>query len=253
MGKVHGIRVAHIGSGLRSFRLGHPFPEEITRLVTFWMSDLYFCPGEWAVRNLRSFKGTKIDTKFNTLLDSLELAQTSRLATVPLPTKPYCIVTLHRFENVYRKEVFIRNLDLIEIIAKHMRVVFILHPLTQKKLLQFNLFDRLSSNSNIELHKRYDYFRFVKIIIGSEFLVSDGGSNQEECFYLGKPCLLLRKATERQEGLGRTTVISHYDATTVEHFLSNYKNLIQSPLVGTLSPSEIIIEHCLKADGARTK
>ena len=33
-------------------------------------------------------------------------------------------------------------------------------------------------------------------------MITDGGSNQEELSYLGKPTLLMRRATERQEGLG---------------------------------------------------
>ena len=70
-----------------------------------------------------------------------------------------------------------------------------------KSLQKHNMMQRLKKNKNIELHPRYDYFDFIKLLGKAEFLATDGGSNQEECSYLGKPCLLLRHYTERQEGL----------------------------------------------------
>ena len=39
MGKIAGLKVGHIESGLRSFNLFHPFTEEITRILTFRLSD----------------------------------------------------------------------------------------------------------------------------------------------------------------------------------------------------------------------
>ena len=54
MGRVAGLTVGHVESGLRSFRLFHPFPEEITRLLTFRLSHVLFCPGEWAMGTSRS-------------------------------------------------------------------------------------------------------------------------------------------------------------------------------------------------------
>ena len=45
MGRVARLRVGHVESGLRSFDLFHPFPEEITRLLTFRLSDSLYCPG----------------------------------------------------------------------------------------------------------------------------------------------------------------------------------------------------------------
>ena len=35
MGRLAGLRVGHVESGLRSFNLLHPFPEELTRVLTF--------------------------------------------------------------------------------------------------------------------------------------------------------------------------------------------------------------------------
>ncbi|TFG91009.1 MAG: hypothetical protein E4H15_06630, partial [Syntrophobacterales bacterium] len=126
MGRIAGFKVAHVESGLRSFDLWNPFPEELTRIITFWLSDIYFCPGQWAVNNLKKFKGIKINTEHNTLLDALNLALQAKQFGVVIPDKPYCVATIHRFENLCSRSVLERNISLIEKIARHIRVVFIL-------------------------------------------------------------------------------------------------------------------------------
>ena len=35
MGRITGLRVGHVESGLRSYNLFHPFPEELIRIITF--------------------------------------------------------------------------------------------------------------------------------------------------------------------------------------------------------------------------
>ena len=52
MGKAAGKKVGHVESGLRSFNIFHPFTEEMTRILVFYLSDYYFYPGDWALQNL---------------------------------------------------------------------------------------------------------------------------------------------------------------------------------------------------------
>jgi len=246
MGKIAGFKVAHVEAGLRSFNIWNPFPEELTRLATFRLSDIYFCPGQWAVDNLKRFPGIKINTRYNTLLDSLNLALEVKETGLSIPSKPYCVVTTHRFENLYSYSILERNISLIEQIAKRIRVIFILHPVTHRKLIQMNLEKRLENNLSIELHPRYDYFSFIRLIDQSEFIVTDGGSNQEESFYLGKPCLLLRKTTERTEGIEKNVVISHYDESKILGFVKNYTQYRTNPLRKSYSPTKMIIDYIIK-------
>ncbi len=244
MGRLAGHRVAHVESGLRSFDLFHPFPEELTRLATFCLAHVYFCPGEWAVRNLARFRGEKVDTRFNTLLDALRDAVAAPpSAALDLPDDPYCVATMHRFENLYSREVLLRNIELIELAATRMRVLFIMHPVTRRKLEQFALLARLASHPGIELRPRYDYFDFMQLVRGAAFMISDGGSNQEECFYLGKPCILLRRTSERREGLGHNVVLSNYDRGVFERFLDSYQDHATPGLAATCSPSAQICDY----------
>ena len=86
------------------------------------------------------------------------------------------------------------------------------------------------------------FSKFINLINASEFVITDGGSNQEECFYLGKPCLLLRKTTERIEGIGKNVVVSNYDEKIVREFLKNYKKYKLKLITNKNSPSKIIVD-----------
>jgi len=242
IGNLSGIKVGHVESGLRSFNLFNPFPEEINRLLTFKLTDYYFCPDHLALNNLRRYNGKKINTRGNTLIDSLRLAlKNKNKIKVKIPKESYAIVTTHRFENIFKKRQFESIIEIVEDISKKIKLLFILHPPTKKKLMEFGFMDRLIKNENIELRPRYNYFEFIKLIDKSEFLISDGGSNQEECFYLGKPCLILRNETERKEGLGKNAVLSKFNKKIIEDFVKDYKDYKKQGISEKISPSKIIV------------
>jgi UDP-N-acetylglucosamine 2-epimerase (non-hydrolysing) len=246
MGKIAGLKVGHVESGLRSYNLLHPFPEEITRILTFRLSDYLFAPGDWACANLQQYKAVTVNTVNNTLLDSLAnaLPAIQQVSDIDFPDVPFGVVTLHRFENIYSKAALERVVTIVEQISKARRLLFILHQPTEIKLRKFGYYQRLSENTNIELHKRYDYFQFIKLITRAEFVISDGGSNQEECLFLGKPILLLRKATERTEGLNRNCVLSKYDKNIINAFVADPGRYRYDPLDLKDSPSQTIITYC---------
>jgi UDP-N-acetylglucosamine 2-epimerase (non-hydrolysing) len=246
MGRIAGFGVAHVESGLRSFNIFHPFPEELTRILTFRLSNYLFAPGDWACANLENYSGKTINTRYNTLLDSLGLALPAirRITDIDVPDRPFGVVTLHRFENIFSKTAIERITGIIEKISTKKHLVFILHKPTEIKLRKFGCFDRLANNRHVELRKRLDYFRFIRLLLEADFVISDGGSNQEECYYLGKPVLLLRKATERQEGLDRNCVLSGYDDTIINDFVDSTDAYRHAMIRPETSPARIIIEHC---------
>jgi UDP-N-acetylglucosamine 2-epimerase (non-hydrolysing) len=246
MGKIAGLKVGHVESGLRSFNLFHPFPEEITRLLVFRLADYFFCPDEGALKNVETYQGVKINTQGNTLYDSLHFALPSirQIQDVNIPDRPFAIVTLHRFENIYNQKSITRVIDLVEKISQSSYVLFILHKPTEMNLKKFNLYEKLENNPNLELRPRYDYFRFIKLILAAQFVISDGGSNQEECYYLGKPILLLRKATERQEGLRENCVLSEYNEIKIYNFINNIEHYSFPIKRLVSSPSHLIIKTC---------
>ena len=135
------------------------------------------------------------------------------------PEESFGVVSLHRFENIFRQDRLRHILSLIEQAAERYPLVFVLHPATRRNLEKFGLLARLENNDRIELWPRMGYFEFVSLISRATFVITDGGSNQEELSYLDKPTILMRQATERQEGVGRNVVLSGYDRGRLLTFL----------------------------------
>ncbi|MBI3715106.1 MAG: UDP-N-acetylglucosamine 2-epimerase [Betaproteobacteria bacterium] len=244
LGKICGIQVGHVESGLRSFNWFHPFPEELTRLAVFRMTDIAFCPNAWARDNLRSYSMEKIDCGQNTLLDCVRFALAHTAAPDPLaPPAGYGVVSLHRFENIFHRLRLLHILDLLDLLAASHRLIFVLHPATHKKLLAFGLFERLDRHSQFDLRPRMGYLAFLRLIRGARFVVTDGGSNQEELSYLGVPTLLMRKATERHEGLDQNVVIANYDPAVVAEFVASLSSSPAAvPALPDAQPSGIIVD-----------
>lgn len=245
--KITGSINVHIESGLRSFNFLHPFPEEITRILVFYLTDIYFAPDKNSFDNLEKYSGIKINTCQNTMYDSTLLALQSNYSHLIKINTKYTIISVHRYENIFNKKQLSKITEIVEKIADRIKVIFILHKPTKQQLKKFNLYHKLASNIKIDLYDRQDYFTFVKLLSDCEFLVTDGGSNQEESSYLGIPCLLLRKTTERNEGLGENVLLSKYSQSIIDNFINNYKQYRTSPQRLDKSPSTIIVNEVLKA------
>jgi UDP-N-acetylglucosamine 2-epimerase (non-hydrolysing) len=253
MGRVAGLRVGHVESGLRSFRLFDPFPEEITRLLTFRLSDSLYCPGPWALSNVEGRPGEHLDTGCNTLADTLRLALAMERTRDHVPAVPYALASLHRYENIFNRDRLTKLVDTVEDLARERRMLFILHPPTERQLAKFGLRARLDANENVELRPRYTYFDFVTLLEGASFVVTDGGSIQEESSYLGLPCLLMRAATERQEGLGDNALLSDFDAGRVRDFAQDPEAYRREPISIEHRPSQLIVDDALRWSSARER
>lgn len=247
LGRLYRTRVMHVESGLRSFNLFEPFPEELNRIFTFWLSDIYACPGEWALGNVQKYKGVKFNTYENTQVDTIRFGlQHCDSASIKVPKEKYVVVSTHRYENVYKKERFEKIISTIEKVADDFKVLIVQHPVTKKKLEQFGFTKRLEKNKNINLLPRLEYLPFIKLIKHSEFVMTDGGGNQEELYHIGKPTLLLRNSTERNEGLNGNAILSKLDEKIINRFIQNYQRHKRTPSKEKHSPSKIIVDKIQK-------
>lgn len=241
-GKLAGIPVAHVEAGLRSFRWLHPFPEEITRLAVFRLADIAYCPGAWASTNLAGYRLRRVDCGHNTLRDAVQWALEGR-APAPQVGEAYFVASIHRFENVFTRPRLAQILAILERLMARARCVFVLHPVTESRLRRFGLLEAFAANPRVELRPRMDYTAFVALLAQARFVVTDGGSNQEELSYLGIPTVLLRAATERQEGLGGTALVSNYDLAAIDAFLDAARPAQSaSALRAEPSPSRVIVD-----------
>ncbi len=240
-----GAKIVHVEAGLRSFHLLRPFPEEMCRILVSKFTTLAFCPGKKAVGNLRAARGLQvIDTCENTLIDSLRFALSRPLCkhlTECLP-KQFFVSICHRQENLLDKVFLQKFMQYIENASQKLPCVTILHKPALQVFRELGMIERLEKNSQIISLPRQGYIDFTHILQQSDYVLTDGGSNQEECYYLGKPCLLLRRETERDEGLGENVVLSHKKESIILQFLSNPSQWKRDPPVIHISPSELIAE-----------
>jgi len=191
----------HLEAGLRSFNLFEPFPEEISRRVAGMFSKVLFAPSALSKYHLRHKRNKEIHVVGNTIVDaalhSLDLAKKSKVK--PLSKDKFALITVHRHENLKSK----RRLEKIVEILNSITIdsYFAMHTNTEKKLKEFGLYEKLMKNKKIKIMPPMDYPEFIFQIEKCSLIVCDGGSMQEESLIFGKPCVVLRYNTERQEGL----------------------------------------------------
>jgi UDP-N-acetylglucosamine 2-epimerase (non-hydrolysing) len=242
-GRKLGWPVVHVEAGLRSRRLLSPFPEEITRRLASRWADFHMAPDEWSADNLRhaGYDTGIVNTGANTLVDAVHeiLADGA-----PHDREPgtYVVANLHRFENLKSATRWRFLIDTLERAARDRPVLLVLHPQTRHKIdSEPGLRQRLGA-AGVTLVDRMAFKAFIRVLADAAFVISDGGSNQEECFYLGMPCLLLRETTERQVGLGSTCVLTGFDRDAVEAFLREPFQYKRDPWTPERSPTTILLD-----------
>ncbi len=240
MAKRAGLKVGHIEAGLRSFNWFNPFPEEIVRVISMHFSDILFAPSDWAFSNLlkMKLKGRAINLKNNINYESL-LFSLSKVRQADKNIN-YCLVTIHRTETILVRRRLNFVVKLLLDLAKERMVLFVVHKPTKIALEKFGLFGLLK-NDNIELLEIMPHADFIQKLKGAEFIITDGGSIQEESFYLGIPCLLMRRKTERREGLGENVFLCGFCEKKALNFLREFKKYRTNQVVlSSEQPSKII-------------
>lgn len=244
--KICRVRIAHIESGLRSFNLLEPFPEEISRYIVSKLADISFCPNTWSMKNLSDDK-LKVNTYENTLSDSYLLARKFGRKSDVAPSGKYFILLTHRQEHVvFGKE---DNKNLVSFILKNfdrqLTCAFVTHATTADFLNSVNFNFHFWKRRKVKFIPRLNYIEFMNLVSGAEFIVTDGGSNQEEAYYIGLPCLLLRHVTERIEGLGKNAILAKSSKRIIKDFLKNYNSFRRDKSNLKISPSKIICDTLL--------
>jgi UDP-N-acetylglucosamine 2-epimerase (non-hydrolysing) len=242
-----GISVAHVEAGLRSFRLLDPFPEEVIRRIAMSLSDHLFAPSDWAFENLKKMGyGLKaINIGANTGEDAVRYAF-GQPGEGNRPEKPYALAAIHRFETIYSRSRLSMVVEFLEGIAQERKVIFVLHDPTRQQLHRFGLFPRISDHQRITLSPLVPYLEFVRLLAYADFVMTDGGSIQEECYYLNKPCMVLRSTTERVEGLGENAMLADFDLGQMNRFVQDFSSLKRKNRCAGIAPSALIVDHVLR-------
>jgi UDP-N-acetylglucosamine 2-epimerase (non-hydrolysing) len=204
------IPIAHVEAGLRS--LDRTMPEEINRICTDAIAELFFTTSHFAGDNLRreGIPADKIHFVGNVMIDSLvactERAKTSTiLEDLHLSEKQYGLLTLHRPANVDDPQILTQLLEAIATVSAQIPLVFPIHPRTQHRLQAFGLEERLHRLPGVIVTPPLGYLDFLHLTALAKLALIDSSGIQEETTVLGVPCLTMRDNTERPETISEGT------------------------------------------------
>lgn len=246
-----GIATGLVEAGLTSGSVLSPFPEEFIRRTVERLSGTLFAPDGNAVNALlgKRLRGNIINTHYNTGRDALELIFPTQSNKREKTGTPYAICTLHRLETIGRASRLREIVRyLIDISAQLGKLKFVMHEPTHNALTRCNLLTDLTSSPNIEISKLCAYPDFIRLLYGAHWVLTDGGSVQEEASYFDKPCLILRTRTERPHGIGASARLATFDSTADAAFLRNAKTLPIVPATPMIASRIIVdsVQHQIK-------
>ena len=236
--KLH-VPVIHVEAGLRSFN--KKMPEEINRIATDHFSTLLFSPTTSGVHNL-SKEGFSCDETPKASLNSPRVfhcgdimydnslhfsaiaAQTSKiLEEHNLEADKFILSTVHRPSNTDEKENLKSILEgLVEVgTTNNLKIVFPIHPRTQKKikeLISDSFYQQISKT--ILFIPPVSFLDMIQLEKNAHLIMTDSGGVQKEAYFFQKKCIILREETEWVEivrekaaitvGANKSKIISAY-------------------------------------------
>jgi UDP-N-acetylglucosamine 2-epimerase len=206
------IPFGHVEAGLRSFDRLAPFPEEINRRIAALAADWHFAPTEKSRQNLLN-EGVPEGGIFvvgNTVIDALKWTAASLEGEGHYLLPPavraalssgqrLILVTAHRRESY--EDGFAEICRGLLKVSEHRPDVFFVYPVHLNPQVREPVTALLSGKDNILLLAPLPYRPFVALMQASHIVLTDSGGIQEEAPALGKPVLVMRKTTERPEGV----------------------------------------------------
>tara|TARA_R110000824_G_scaffold149738_7_gene320098 strand:+ start:13262 stop:14263 length:1002 start_codon:yes stop_codon:yes gene_type:complete len=227
-------KLFYIESGLRSFDLNHPYPEEGYRQMVSRIASVNFCPTEVSAENLKK-EGTLglIYVVGNTALDNLvQYKDTGRY-------NDKVLITLHRRENLTLLPEWIRSLDLLAQNYPDLQFIFPAHPNPPIKAA-------CSNSSRLTVTPPLSHDDLISLLKDCRFLITDSGGIQEEGAFFNKKVIVCREKTERPEGLqsGHSILCPSPDllVKTVENIVENNYTINKACPYGDGSSSSRILQ-----------
>lgn len=223
------IPLGHIESGLRSF--DREMPEEINRILTDEITDLFFVTEPSGLENLKIEGKNEKDVFYvgNTMIDTLvafdnEIKSNLIMQELKLEKNQFALMTMHRPRNVDTKDKLEILLGIVEFLSNDIKVVLPLHPRTKNNLIKYNLFHKLENNKSVVLTGALDYLSFQNLILNCKLVITDSGGIQEETTFRQVPCLTLRENTERPitSDIGSNTLVK-YNIEDVRKYYNKIK------------------------------
>ncbi len=223
------IPVGHIEAGLRTHNIYSPWPEEMNRQITGRIATYDFAPTSLSRDNLlkENINESKIVVTGNTVIDALYWVVDKMKNDIKLNNdlkkilkdagydvnrlangKKLVLITGHRRENF--GDGFISMCNAIKALTEKYPEVDFVYPMhlnpNVRKPIHEVFGENLERFDNMFFIEPLEYLSFVYLMEKSNIVLTDSGGIQEEAPGLGKPVLVMRDTTERQEALKSGTV-----------------------------------------------
>lgn len=194
------IPIYHMEAGNRCYDFNSP--EETNRRMIDSISDVHLCYTKFAKQNLLSegVAQNLIHVIGNPMSEFPEFFENN------IEEKNQILVTIHRKENID----YLSNLKVFFKHLENIHVKLVLHP---------RYYDYFKTEK-LEVIPSVNFSEFVRLQKESKVIITDSGTVCEEAAMLKKPCLVIRKTTERPELLEL--------GSTILGDISNIKNLEES-------------------------
>ncbi len=204
----HQVKIGHVEAGLRSGNLYSPYPEEANRMMTGVLTEYHFAPTETSKNNLlrEGYDENKIFITGNTSIDALKWViddnykfEEEIINSIDFENKRVILLTAHRRENIGKpmENIFSALKDIAEE-NKDVEVIYPMHLNPKVREIAHKIF---GNTGNVHLIEPLDYLPFTNLMNKCYLVVTDSGGVQEEAPSLGKPVLVVRRETERPEGI----------------------------------------------------
>ncbi|MCB0274453.1 MAG: UDP-N-acetylglucosamine 2-epimerase (non-hydrolyzing) [Calditrichaeota bacterium] len=200
------IPVAHVEAGLRTGNPRYPFPEEVNRRLTTHIASRHYAPTAGARQNLlnEGIPGKDIVVTGNTVIDAL-LEMNRRFPASPREGHRQLLVTSHRRENLGEN---LRDIcRAVLTLAERFPDLTVQFPVHLNPAVREVVHQILAGHPRIRLLPPQGYREFCRLLSESYLVLTDSGGIQEEAPSLGKPVLVLRRETERQEAVAAGTAL----------------------------------------------
>ena len=221
------IPLCHIESGLRTNDKFSPFPEESNRKIIDYLATINFAPTSINQNNLTNENivnnvhvvGNSIIDVLKTNLDTTDISIDSRLLSW-ISNNDFGLITLHRREN-WKSNIQSALKEISSFCLKHKhRMVYVCNKNIE---LQDLVKKTISDNPFMYIIDPLENKEFHHLILKSNFIITDSGGIQEEASFIGKPILILRNTTERQEIINNNCGLL-LEAHNIQNTLENILN-----------------------------
>lgn len=244
------IPVAHQEAGLRSNSFYNP--EEINRKIADILSETLFPHIKEAYDSLikEGFDKKRVFLVGDLMKDSL-LKVMEKYKIEPEKGN-YHLITVHRQENTDNPKKLAEIVKAL--IYSKDKFKFPVHPRTYKRLVEFNLWDKLKMAKNVEILPPLGYLDFIKILAKANKCLTDSGGVRREAYILFKPVILLTDIIWVKEMIDcRWAKVADINAEKINHYLTTFEPSLRNHpnIFGDGKTAEKIADTLLRLYGGK--